>query len=71
MVIGLHLVLPPVFGLEVLPGLNDDRIGQVPFQRGPINPVFVVDAITAKYLRAELNRRLNHARIPGLDCVII
>jgi hypothetical protein len=41
MMVGLELLPPALFGLQVLSRLNDDGIGQIPLERRAIQLVFV------------------------------
>ncbi len=62
MVVGLEMLLPAFLGLKVLPRFNDDGVGKVPFQGGPIKLVFVRDEVLAQDRGLEFGRGRDHAQ---------
>ncbi len=64
MVVGLEVLLPPLFGLQVLTRFNNDGVGEIPLQRSAIKLVFVRDEVFAQNLGLEFGRGRDHAQ-PG------
>src|ERR1700730_1333633 len=58
----LHLVTPTRLRLEVLARLNNNRIGEIPFQARAINSVLVRHRLPAEYFALYLMGRRGHFR---------
>jgi hypothetical protein len=60
--VGLELIPPALFRLQIFPAFDDDRIGQIPFECRAIQLVFVGDEVLAQNLGLKFRQESDHAQ---------